>query len=439
MAPSSDSANRGTVKAEPQLIDLSSALEEDASSAATDATAAAPEPATDTAAATPPSATAADTAPADTAEASAESPSTSESAATAPAPSAEATGTPATPAQTPEEEDISEETAASPEDQEWLFEAPASSASPNEKDARPAPTSFAGTLLDSRNIPLAASWNARSFAGTVLDSRFKREVEGKKVEKWQLEKTSLDSRAVREVKGRILSQQDQRFAGTILDARANRTNTQSPLAAQNLVRRFNAQSLLNPTPPTTGRFFVLLGPVPDFAFHECSGLSFSIETAPYAEGGAGYNQHFPTRLEYERLVFTRGLVIGPGWIQLRRWRESMLGEGPPLRLNGVIVMQNDLGVPICFWRFKNGFPVKWTGPTLRPGSTDLAVEVLEIAHEGLKVIDIALAGDQVSSSAVGMGAVMSSASGSSDMNSGMSIAQGAMSGDGSALGALIGS
>lgn len=333
-----------------------------------------------------------------------------------------------------------DEPAGSPsaEDHEWLFEPPTPPDAMQGPSSKPGAASFKGTVLDARKTPLAAAWTARSFVGTVLDSRSTREVKGRTVEKWTQQKTTLDSRAAHEVKGRIISANQQRFAGTILDSRAARTNTQSPLAAKNLVRRFSAQSLLNPTPPTTGRFFVLLGPVPDFAFHECSGLSFSLETEPYAEGGAGWNQHFPSRLEYERLVFKRGLVIGPGWIQLRRWRESMLDDGPPLRMNGVIVMQNDLGVPICFWRFKNGYPVRWSGPTLTPGSTELAVEELEIAHEGLKVIDIALAADVVSSSAVGMGSVMASDAGSSAMNSGMGIAQGAMSGDGSALGALLG-
>lgn len=340
---------------------------------------------------------------------------------------------------------------SSPEDQEWLTDASASAPPAAVSqfqgtvlDARGIPLepswnarSLADSPLDARAIPLEASWNARSLAGTVMDTRTAREVKGKGVESWQLEDTVLDTRAVREVKGRLLEAQDQRFKGTILDSRAERTNTQSPLQAQNLVRRFNPQQLLNPTPPTTGRFFVLLGPVPDFAFLECSGLSFSLETEPYAEGGAGWNQNFPAQVEYARLVFTRGLVIGPGWIQLRRWRESMLGDGPPLRMNGVIVLQNDLGVPICFWRFKNGYPVQWTGPTLQPGSMDLAVEVLEIAHEGLKVIDIALAGDQLSSSAVGMASVMSSDAGSSSFSDGMSMAQSAMTGDGSALGRLL--
>lgn len=333
--------------------------------------------------------------------------------------------------------DGSEQPPASAEDREWLLD----SARASERDAGAegdAPRAFAGTVLDARRVPIVQSWTARSLEGTVLDARQDRAVEGRSVDSWRFQETTLDSRAVREVKGKILEASAQRFAGTVLDSRADRSQTQSPLSAKNLARRFRAQSLLNPTPPTTGRFFVLLGPVPDFAFHACQGLSFSLETETFAEGGLGWQRTFPTKVAFAPLVFTRGLVFGPGWIQLRRWRESMVGDGPPLRLNGVIVMQNDLGVPICFWRFVNGFPIRWTGPELRPGSAELAVETLEIAHEGLKVIDIALVADQLSSSAVGMGSVMSSDSGSTGLSDGLSMSQGMMSGDGSGVASLLG-
>ena len=35
------------------------------------------------------------------------------------------------------------------------------------------------------------------------------------------------------------------------------------------------------------------------------------------------------------------------------------------------------------WAFAGACPVKWRGPTLASGSANLAVETLEIAHEGL--------------------------------------------------------
>jgi phage tail-like protein len=34
------------------------------------------------------------------------------------------------------------------------------------------------------------------------------------------------------------------------------------------------------------------------------------------------------------------------------------------------------------WQFANAFPVKWTGPTLQTTSNTVAVETLELAHDG---------------------------------------------------------
>ncbi len=40
-------------------------------------------------------------------------------------------------------------------------------------------------------------------------------------------------------------------------------------------------------------------------------------------------------------------------------------------------------MPIKCWTFENGIPVKWSGPALNAGTSALAIEKLEIAHEKL--------------------------------------------------------
>jgi phage tail-like protein len=37
------------------------------------------------------------------------------------------------------------------------------------------------------------------------------------------------------------------------------------------------------------------------------------------------------------------------------------------------------------WKFKRGIPVKWSGPALNASQNSVAVESLEIAHEGLEM------------------------------------------------------
>ncbi len=37
------------------------------------------------------------------------------------------------------------------------------------------------------------------------------------------------------------------------------------------------------------------------------------------------------------------------------------------------------------WQFRNGWPAKWEGPDLDASSSEVAIETLEIAHEGLEL------------------------------------------------------
>jgi phage tail-like protein len=57
------------------------------------------------------------------------------------------------------------------------------------------------------------------------------------------------------------------------------------------------------------------------------------------------------------------------------------GEGT--RRNGLIVLANELRVPIKIWSFENAIPVKWSGPSFNASTSAIAIESIEIAHEKL--------------------------------------------------------
>jgi phage tail-like protein len=43
---------------------------------------------------------------------------------------------------------------------------------------------------------------------------------------------------------------------------------------------------------------------------------------------------------------------------------------------------------VAAWSATNGFPVKVTAPDLKSDANEIAVETIEIAHEGLKLMKI---------------------------------------------------
>ena len=115
-------------------------------------------------------------------------------------------------------------------------------------------------------------------------------------------------------------------------------------------------------------------------FSECTGLESELGTVELLEGGVNDRVHrFPTRFTWPSIVLTQGVGFGEG---LYLWHQSFLkGEGK--RRTGLIFLANELRVPIKIWTFERGIPVKWTGPSLNAGTSAIAIEKLEIAHERL--------------------------------------------------------
>ena len=55
--------------------------------------------------------------------------------------------------------------------------------------------------------------------------------------------------------------------------------------------------------------------------------------------------------------------------------------------NHAIVLPDAGRAPVVRWIFREGWPAKWEGPTLKATGNEVAIETLEIAHEGLDLAD----------------------------------------------------
>ena len=70
-------------------------------------------------------------------------------------------------------------------------------------------------------------------------------------------------------------------------------------------------------------------------------------------------------------------------VELWAWRKKSV-EGTVERKNGSIVLVDDTGKEKVRWNFVKGWPTKWTGPSVNAAGNEVAIETLEIAHEGLE-------------------------------------------------------
>lgn len=116
-------------------------------------------------------------------------------------------------------------------------------------------------------------------------------------------------------------------------------------------------------------------------FSECSGLDATVEIFEYKEGGVNdYVHKFSTRASFANVTLKHGVIYL--YDDLWTWHNAfVLGNGK--RRDGLIVLLDESRTPTKVWKFKRGIPMKWVGPALNATQSAVAIESLEIAHEGL--------------------------------------------------------
>ena len=117
-------------------------------------------------------------------------------------------------------------------------------------------------------------------------------------------------------------------------------------------------------------------------FTEVTGLSAEVETLTYSEGGMNEFQHkLPTRVKYPNLVLKRGMTTKS---DLQRWFQKSHTEAERTTIS--LTMLDQGGETMRTWSFENAYPIKWTGPNFNAAQSALAVEQIEIAHEGMRPV-----------------------------------------------------
>ncbi|GAB6095347.1 phage tail protein [Desulfatiferula olefinivorans] len=128
-------------------------------------------------------------------------------------------------------------------------------------------------------------------------------------------------------------------------------------------------------------FIVEIDGIARAGFQECSGLDTSQDPIEYREGNEGLTVRKLTGLvKYSNITLKWGTTDDAA---LWDWRKNVMA-GRDDRKNGSIVLLDSTGQEKVRWNFREGWPTKWTGPTFNATGSEVAVETLEIAHEGLE-------------------------------------------------------
>lgn len=116
-------------------------------------------------------------------------------------------------------------------------------------------------------------------------------------------------------------------------------------------------------------------------FSEVSGLQIEVETDEHREGGVNdYVHKFPKIAKHQNITLKRGLTDSD---VLWKWHQDVV-NGKIKRKSGRIILLDYEGKEKWFWTFEGAFPVKWNGPDFKADSNGIAIEALELSHNGVK-------------------------------------------------------
>jgi phage tail-like protein len=119
-------------------------------------------------------------------------------------------------------------------------------------------------------------------------------------------------------------------------------------------------------------------------FSEVSGLNIEVQVIEYREGiSPEYSVvKMPGIKKYSNITLKRGIV--PKDNEFFEWLNTV-SLNQVERRDLVISLLNENHEPVMVWKAKNAFPVKLDGPQLDATANEVAIETLELTHEGLTI------------------------------------------------------
>jgi phage tail-like protein len=122
----------------------------------------------------------------------------------------------------------------------------------------------------------------------------------------------------------------------------------------------------------------------EIAFSEVTGLNVETDLIEYRHGN---NKEFhkvkmPGMQKFSNITMKRGVFKNRNdffdW-----WNTVSLNTIK--RMTIVVTLQDETDKPVVTWNIKNAWPIKVTSPDLKSDASEVAVESIEVVHEGITV------------------------------------------------------
>lgn len=146
------------------------------------------------------------------------------------------------------------------------------------------------------------------------------------------------------------------------------------------------------------RFILEIDQIQVAGFAECAGLQMETKVFEYNEGGRNETTlKFPETTTFGNITLKRGIthsnelinwqldIVDGRFSKLPRPPRDRKANNPPNQEKSIaIVLMDERGDDVKRWNLIRAFPVKWVGPDLKATGNEVAIETLELAHEGIQ-------------------------------------------------------
>ncbi len=120
------------------------------------------------------------------------------------------------------------------------------------------------------------------------------------------------------------------------------------------------------------------------AFSECTGLEATMEPKVIKEGGRNYGSaQRAGPVTFATVILKRGMTTTR---DLWKWFELVSQGAYAYRLAAIITLFDTSGQGVLSWRLDKALPIKFKAADFNAKGSEVGVEELHLAHEGLYLI-----------------------------------------------------
>lgn len=118
------------------------------------------------------------------------------------------------------------------------------------------------------------------------------------------------------------------------------------------------------------------------SFQEVSGLDAEVDVIEYRNGSESNTvRKLPGLTKFTNITLKRGII---GDLTFWNWLVTAM-QGRVQRADVTIILLDENRNPVMRWNFIRAWPCKWTGSVLNAKCNEVAIEILEICHEGMAI------------------------------------------------------